>query len=606
MARTRIDLEQLDAFKGLLAAIGDGGFIKFDATTKKFVPTTDLFWDDVNNRLGIGTVSPDSTLHIEADTAEIIIDAISAGDADPAIILKTEGGEKARVLYDKSLAQLSFYVNGGHRLVVEDGGNVGIGITTPGAELDIRAGSGLVQTTLRIGGSNSVGLGELGDIEFYEQNYANTTVARVVGHRGTSGDDGQLSFETAKDGTLVTRLLIDENGNVGIGTDTPSQKFVVQKNQNDSTLLRITNATAGTASRVGLQLTTSGSENGYVLLHSASYTGVPDWADSMVIGADSSVDGGVVLHSFDKVRIQNVAGTDVLTVAGGAVGIGTDSPNASSIFEVSSFIKGFLPPRMSTTQRDAISTPAEGLEIYNTTTKEPNFFDGADWQTAGGDGVSSSSPISADNALARWDGTGGDTIQHAGVYVDDDGDMSLGAGFAQPGAILDLNTTTKGFLMPRMTTAQRNLIAPPNVGMQIFNTTTAAVEFHDGNGWATISTPRAVVETALVFFIPSTLVVSTNSSQIDLYAPRAFTIANVHIASDTAPTGASIIVDVNLNGTSIFTTQANRPTITAGNNSGTSGTPDVTAVAKNDIITIDIDQIGSTEAGKDLVVQIRT
>ena len=65
------------------------------------------------------------------------------------------------------------------------------------------------------------------------------------------------------------------------------------------------------------------------------------------------------------------------------VGIGTTTPNASAILEVdvSSLTpkKGFLPPRMSTAQRDAISNPAEGLTIYNTDKKCLQFFDGSFW-----------------------------------------------------------------------------------------------------------------------------------------------------------------------------------------------------------------------------------
>jgi hypothetical protein len=49
------------------------------------------------------------------------------------------------------------------------------------------------------------------------------------------------------------------------------------------------------------------------------------------------------------------------------VGIGTTTPNASAKLEVNSTTQGFLPPRMTTAQRDAISSPADGLVIYNTT-----------------------------------------------------------------------------------------------------------------------------------------------------------------------------------------------------------------------------------------------
>lgn len=47
--------------------------------------------------------------------------------------------------------------------------------------------------------------------------------------------------------------------------------------------------------------------------------------------------------------------------------------------EVTSTTQGFLPPRMTTTQRDAIVSPAEGLVIYNTTDKKHQGYDGTSW-----------------------------------------------------------------------------------------------------------------------------------------------------------------------------------------------------------------------------------
>ena len=63
------------------------------------------------------------------------------------------------------------------------------------------------------------------------------------------------------------------------------------------------------------------------------------------------------------------------------IGIGTVTPNASSLFDVTSTTKGFLPPRMTTAQRDAIISPAAGLVIYNTTTANLNVFTTV-WTTA--------------------------------------------------------------------------------------------------------------------------------------------------------------------------------------------------------------------------------
>jgi len=48
----------------------------------------------------------------------------------------------------------------------------------------------------------------------------------------------------------------------------------------------------------------------------------------------------------------------------GQIGIGTNTPNASAMLDISSTSKGFLAPRMTLIQRQAISSPANGLMVY--------------------------------------------------------------------------------------------------------------------------------------------------------------------------------------------------------------------------------------------------
>jgi hypothetical protein len=48
----------------------------------------------------------------------------------------------------------------------------------------------------------------------------------------------------------------------------------------------------------------------------------------------------------------------------GQIGIGTNTPNASAMLDISSASKGFLAPRMSLLQRQAISSPANGLMVF--------------------------------------------------------------------------------------------------------------------------------------------------------------------------------------------------------------------------------------------------
>jgi hypothetical protein len=95
--------------------------------------------------------------------------------------------------------------------------------------------------------------------------------------------------------------------------------------------------------------------------------------------------------------------------------------------------------------------------------------------------------------------------------------------------------------------------------------------------------------------------------------PFAATIFGVSLAISVAPTGASVIVDVIKwpaatpnTGTTLFTTQGNRPSIAIGAyGSAAEAVPDVTAFAIGDFMTTDVKQIGSTVAGSDLTTIIR-
>jgi hypothetical protein len=66
--------------------------------------------------------------------------------------------------------------------------------------------------------------------------------------------------------------------------------------------------------------------------------------------------------------------------SGGSVGINTGtSVNASAQLQVDSTVRGFLPPRMTTTQKNAISSPATGLQVYDTTLNQISYYNGTTW-----------------------------------------------------------------------------------------------------------------------------------------------------------------------------------------------------------------------------------
>ena len=76
------------------------------------------------------------------------------------------------------------------------------------------------------------------------------------------------------------------------------------------------------------------------------------------------------------------------TLTQAQVGIGTTIPATSSILDVSSTSKGFLPPRMTAAQRDAIDSPIAGLMIWCTESLELQIYNGTRWINSTGSGPS--------------------------------------------------------------------------------------------------------------------------------------------------------------------------------------------------------------------------
>lgn len=95
---------------------------------------------------------------------------------------------------------------------------------------------------------------------------------------------------------------------------------------------------------------------------------------------------------------------------------------------------------------------------------------------------------------------------------------------------------------------------------------------------------------------------------VAVYGPRFYldgpvTISEVHAAINTVASDATVI-DVLKNGTSIFSvTPGNRPSISAGNNSDTSGAPDTTSLIKNDYLQVQI--VSGGTSAEDLTVAVR-
>ena len=123
-----------------------------------------------------------------------------------------------------------------------------------------------------------------------------------------------------------------------------------------------TNLTTGTNNTIigyntGLGITTGGKNT----IIGANISGLATTLSNTIILADGD---GVIRYYCNSA---------------GSTGIGTTTPNASAKLDVSSTTQGVLLPRMTTTQKNAISSPAEGLEVYDLTLHQKSYYNGTTW-----------------------------------------------------------------------------------------------------------------------------------------------------------------------------------------------------------------------------------
>ena len=173
-----------------------------------------------------------------------------------------------------------------------------------------------------------------------------------------------LTADTAISWTQV--MTLDAWGRLGIGTTLPAVKLDVA---DVTAVCRLTSTTGtnycfgeynntGGALRVGVESSTGGS----LLTGTSAYSGL--------IGTTGAYPLSFGTNSTERMRLDS----------SGNLGIGTTA-NASAILDAQSTTKGVRFPNMTTTQKNAIASPAAGLVVFDTTLAKLCLYTGAAWQT---------------------------------------------------------------------------------------------------------------------------------------------------------------------------------------------------------------------------------
>lgn len=298
----------------------------------------------------------------------ILAEDSTASGASPSLLLSdtTASAKDLLILVDADKAQLKEAAGADGSLLVLDLANnrVAIGTASPSSQLHVGNATAGTAADMRVTHSSN--------------SNASSHAELLLQSGGSSGGDARLRFNISSGASVYAvgqkasdnNFYIDSGGFIGsannlvvkasVGVGIGMVPAATLDITGASATLRINDTSSAPVLRFG--------ENGtYRCSISAGSTGV------MTLNATAGI-------SF-RPNVDSDSIVDLFIAQEHCVGVGTTSVDASAKFQVDSTTSGLLFPRMTTTQKNAISSPIEGLVVYDSTLHKLCVRTAAAWET---------------------------------------------------------------------------------------------------------------------------------------------------------------------------------------------------------------------------------
>lgn len=320
-----------------------------------------------NGYVGIGTSSPNYKTVIQtANQTFGLVVTTNANDTETGFYVQpdhTNGIVKLLASGGTDKA-FGFLTGNTERMRLTSAGSLGIGTTSPSSILHLNS----AVPFLSIQGSTTGSLRGINIMQgttVFSSLSAEASLGETRLSAGFSGWGGFQTFYT----NGSEKMRITSAGDVGIGTSSPGAKLNI----------RGTDALFSVINTDGFPLiygeTDSSSQNFVVKFgETGDQYGLPYFY----------MDQGLSYFKNTNLGIGTSSPSVQLNVIGQVIfddgNLGAISPEPNSILQLESDRKGFLPPRLTETQRNNIGTPVAGLMIFNKDSNYLEVYDGSNWR----------------------------------------------------------------------------------------------------------------------------------------------------------------------------------------------------------------------------------